>query len=75
MVEIGGGAMAPSGVIYDLEKKHRVTMIMIQTATKTNKITNKLNKKNTTNPESRGPKKLQHVSAASRNLLRIYDVI
>ena len=44
MVEIGGGAMAPSGVIYDLEKKHRVTMIMIQTATKTNKITNKLNK-------------------------------
>ena len=57
MVEIGGGAMAPSGVIYDLEKKHRVTMIMIQTATKTNKITNKLNKKNTTNPESRGPKK------------------
>ena len=36
MVKIGGGVMAPSGVIYDLEKKHRVTMI--QRTTKTYKI-------------------------------------
>ena len=29
--------MAPVGVIYDLEKKHGVTMIMIQGTTKANK--------------------------------------
>ena len=34
MVKIGRGVMAPSGVIYDLEKKHRVTMIQRTTKTK-----------------------------------------
>ena len=39
--------MAPVGVIYDLKKKHRVTMIMIQGTAKTNKII-QMYKKNTT---------------------------
>ena len=54
--------MAPVGVIYDLEKKHGVTMIMIQGTAKTNK-TIEMYKKNTTkwkkNNDQKGTKQTQ----------------
>ena len=69
MVKIGGGVMAPSGVIYDLEKKHRVTMV--QRITK-NKII-KMNKKSTTKWEQQ--KEPKQTGTKNKNIFIIENIL